>query len=49
MMYDIRKYFSGNATLTYADGSGGDAALTQTPYAWANDPARDCRKNVVPL
>ena len=47
MMYDIRKYFSGNATLTYADGSGGDAALTQTPYAWANDPARDCRKNVV--
>ncbi|GFP31580.1 BTB/POZ domain-containing protein, partial [Candidatus Hakubella thermalkaliphila] len=39
MMIEISRYFSGLSS-TYQDNH----AFTQTPYSWANDPLRACRK-----
>ena len=41
MMNDMTKYFSG-ASSTYEDK---DNAYTQSPYSWATDPLKACRKS----
>lgn len=39
MMREMAHYFTGSAS-SYSDNDG----YSQTPYAWADDPARACRK-----
>ncbi len=41
MMKDITQYFNGQSS-TYEDK---DNATTQSPYSWATDPLRACRKS----